>query len=352
MGERRHRVAVIPGDGIGPEVIREGLKVLRTAAERVGVELETVEFDLGAERYLKTGETLPDEVLEELRGFEAIYFGAIGDPRVPPGVLERGLLLKLRFSLDLYINLRPARLYPGLETPLKGKGPEQIDFVVVRENTEDLYVGAGGFAHKGTANEVAMEIMVATRHGVERCVRFAYELAMARRRKLALVDKANVLTHAHDLWRRVFEEVGEEYPEVEREALFVDAACIHMVERPERFDVIVTPNMFGDILTDLAASIAGGIGVAPSGNIRPGRVSMFEPVHGSAPDIAGKGVANPLAAILAGKMMLEHLGEHQAAELVERAVEEALRSGKVKPGRSRTWEIGDAVAELAASLPL
>ncbi|MBO8142914.1 MAG: 3-isopropylmalate dehydrogenase, partial [Firmicutes bacterium] len=259
-----HRIAVIPGDGIGPEVIREGLKVLRAAAERLGFTLETVEYDLGAERYLRTGETLPDAVLGEIKGFEAIYFGAIGDPRVPPGVLERGLLLKLRFSLDLYINLRPAKLYPGLETPLKGKGPEHIDFVVVRENTEDLYVGAGGFAHKGTKNEVAMEIMVATRHGVERCVRFAFELARKRRGKLALVDKANVLTHAHDLWRRVFSEVGEEYPDVETEALFVDAACIHMVERPERFDVIVTPNMFGDILTDLAASIAGGIGMAPS----------------------------------------------------------------------------------------
>jgi len=347
-----HRIAVIPGDGIGPEVIREGLKVLRVAAERLGIELETVEFDLGTERYLRTGETLPDAVLEELKGFDAIYFGAVGDPRVPPGVLERGLLLKLRFSLDLYINLRPAKLYPGLESPLKGKGPKDIDFVVVRENTEDLYVGAGGFAHRGKENEVAMEIMVATRQGVERCVRFAFELARRRRGRLSLVDKANVLTHAHDLWRRVFEEVGEEYPDVEREAIFVDAACIHMVERPERFDVIVTPNMFGDILTDLAASIAGGIGVAPSGNIHPGRVSMFEPVHGSAPDIAGKGVANPIAAILAGKMMLEHLGEGRAASLVERAVEEALKLGRVKPGRSRTWEIGDAVAELVASLPV
>ncbi|HIE08597.1 MAG TPA: 3-isopropylmalate dehydrogenase [Armatimonadetes bacterium] len=347
-----HRIAVIPGDGIGPEVIREGLKVIEVAAQRAGFEIEAVEYDLGAERYLRTGEVLPDSVLEELKGFEAIYFGAIGDPRVPPGVLERGLLLRLRFSLDLYINLRPARLYPGLETPLKGKGPKEIDFVVVRENTEDLYIGAGGFAHKGTNNEVAMEIMVATRRGVERCVRFAFELAMRRRKRVALVDKANVLVHSHDLWRRVFFEVGEEYPEVEREALFVDAACIHMVERPERFDVIVTPNMFGDILTDLAASIAGGIGVAPSGNIHPGRVSMFEPVHGSAPDIAGKGVANPLAAILAGAMMLEHLGEWGAARLVERGVEEALRSGRIRPGRSRTWEIGDAVADMVATLPV
>ncbi|RKY01747.1 3-isopropylmalate dehydrogenase [Candidatus Poribacteria bacterium] len=347
-----YKIAVLPGDGIGPEVVREALKVLRAVAERIGFDYETVEYDFGAERYLRTGETLPDSAIEEFKEMDAILVGAFGDPRVKPGILEHGIILKLRFSLDLYINLRPIKLYPGVPTPLKDKGPEDIDFVVVRENTEGLYAGIGGFLRKGTPDEVAIQVMVNTRKGVERCVRYAFELARKRNKKkrVTLCDKANVLIHAHDLWRRVFDEVGREFPDVEKDYAFVDATTMWMVKNPEWFDVIVTCNMFGDIITDLGAIIQGGMGIAASGNIHPGRVSMFEPIHGSAPKYAGKGMANPLAAICSMGMMLEHIGEEKGAKLVDRAVSELLASGKIKDlsaGKMgyTTSEVGDLVVE-------
>jgi len=354
--ERSHyKIAVIPGDGIGAEVVREGLKVLEVACKAEGVSYETVSFDIGGERYLRTGETLPDSVLDELRKFDAIYFGAIGHPDVPPGVLERGILLKLRFALDLFVNLRPVKLYPGVETPLKGKTPEDIDFVVVRENTEDVYALEGTSFQPSTENEVAIQPAIYTRRGTERVIRYAFELAVRRAKergkpaKVTLVDKANVMTVGHGLWRRVFGEVAKEYPDVETEALYVDAAAMEFVLHPERFQVVVTTNLFGDILTDLGAAIQGGIGIAPSGNIHPGKVSMFEPVHGSAPTIAGKGLACPLAAILTAALMMEHLGETKVAQRIEEAVTKALQTGKIrsleagKMGLS-TQEVGDLVA--------
>jgi 3-isopropylmalate dehydrogenase len=350
-----YKIAVIPGDGIGAEVVREGLKVLEIACKAEGVSYETVSFDIGGERYLRTGETLPDSILDELRRFDAIYFGAIGHPDVPPGVLERGILLKLRFALDLFVNLRPVKLYPGVETPLKGKTPEDIDFVVVRENTEDVYALEGTSFQPNTENEVAIQPAIYTRRGTERVIRYAFELAVrsAKERgkpaKVTLVDKANVMTVGHGLWRRVFGEVAKEYPDVETEALYVDAAAMEFVLHPERFQVVVTTNLFGDILTDLGAAIQGGIGIAPSGNIHPGKVSMFEPVHGSAPTIAGKGLACPLAAILTAALMMEHLGETKVAQRIEEAVTKALQTGKIrsleagKMGLS-TQEVGDLVA--------
>jgi 3-isopropylmalate dehydrogenase len=354
--ERSHyKIAVIPGDGIGAEVVREGLKVLEVACKAEGVSYETVSFDIGGERYLRTGETLPESVLDELRRFDAIYFGAIGHPDVPPGVLERGILLKLRFALDLFVNLRPVKLYPGVETPLKGKTPEDIDFVVVRENTEDVYALEGTSFQPNTENEVAIQPAIYTRRGTERVIRYAFELAVRRAKergkpaKVTLVDKANVMTVGHGLWRRVFGEVAKEYPDVETEALYVDAAAMEFVLHPERFQVVVTTNLFGDILTDLGAAIQGGIGIAPSGNIHPGKVSMFEPVHGSAPTIAGKGLACPLAAILTAALMMEHLGETKVAQRIEEAVSKALQTGKIrsleagKMGLS-TQEVGDLVA--------
>lgn len=354
--ERSHyKIAVIPGDGIGAEVVREGLKVLEVACKAEGVRYETVSFDIGGERYLRTGETLPESVLDELRRFDAIYFGAIGHPDVPPGVLERGILLKLRFALDLFVNLRPVKLYPGVETPLKGKTPEDIDFVVVRENTEDVYALEGTSFQPSTENEVAIQPAIYTRRGTERVIRYAFELAVRRAKergkpaKVTLVDKANVMTVGHGLWRRVFGEVAKEYPDVETEALYVDAAAMEFVLHPERFQVVVTTNLFGDILTDLGAAIQGGIGIAPSGNIHPGKVSMFEPVHGSAPTIAGKGLACPLAAILTAALMMEHLGETKVAQRIEEAVTKALQTGKIrsleagKMGLS-TQEVGDLVA--------
>ena len=321
-----YSVGIIGGDGIGPDVVSEALKVVRAA----GVDLDTTSYDLGGERYLRTGEVLPDAVLDDLRGHQAILLGAVGSPDVPPGVLERGLLLKMRFELDLYINLRP----------FSGKG---LEFAVVRENTEGVYVGEGGFLRKGTPQEIATQGAVNTRMGVERCVRFAYELARSRpRRHLTLVHKINVLTFAGDLWQRTFTEVGAEYPEVSTDYNHVDAACIHLVERPERYDVIVTDNLFGDILTDLAGAVTGGIGAAASANLNPDRTgpSLFEPVHGSAPDIAGTGRANPLAAIRSAAMMLEFLGEMDAAGRIVAACSEPLPS----PGASTT-EIGDTIAE-------
>ncbi len=354
MKRRRYRVGLIPGDGVGPEVIREGVKVLEAAAAKERVSLDWVPYDFGADRYLRTKEALPDSALQEFRKLDAIYFGAIGRPDVPPGALERGLLLKLRFELDLYINLRPCVLYPGVETPLRGKEPGDINFLVVRENTEGAYVGIGGIFKKGTPDEVAVQEDVNTRRGVERCVRFAFEQAVkARRRKVTLVDKSNVLIYAHDLWQRVFQEVGREFPKIVREHLFVDAACMEVVRNPARLDVVVTNNLFGDILTDLAAVVQGGMGVAPSGNLHPGRVGMFEPVHGSAPDIAGKGLANPVAAILAGAMMLEQIGAGAAAARVDGAVRSVLASGRVKSMEAgkmglSTSQLGDLIARAAS----
>ena len=319
------RVGVIAGDGIGPEVVAEALKVLRA----VGPDIETVDYDLGGARYLRTGELLPEATLEELRGLDAILLGAVGRPDVPPGVLERGLLLRLRFELDLYVNLRP----------LEGG---RLDCAVVRENTEGIYAGEGGFLRRGTPHEVATQGSVNTRMGVERCVRFAFELAQSRpRRHLTLVHKTNVLTFAGDLWQRTFDEEAAAHPDVTTAYHHVDAACIHLVESPERYDVIVTDNLFGDILTDLGGALAGGIGLAASANLNPARTgpSLFEPVHGSAPDIVGTGRANPLAAMRSAAMMLDFLGQGEAAARMTKAVSEAASL----PGT--TSEIGDAVAE-------
>ncbi len=333
-----YNVAVIGGDGIGPEVVAEALKVVDAA----GVSLTTTTYDLGADRYVRTGEVLPDAVLEELRTHDAILLGAVGPPvgssAVPPGVLERGLLLRLRFELDLYVNLRPFTGVPGAPAP-------DCDFVVVRENTEGTYAGEGGFLRKGTPFEVATQGSVNTRHGVERCVRFAFGLAAARRGHLTLVHKTNVLTFAGDLWQRTVAEVGEEYPGTRQDYNHVDAACIYLVEDPDRYDVVVTDNLFGDILTDLAGAIAGGIGYAASANLNPDRTgpSLFEPVHGAAHDIAGTGRANPAAAIRSAALMLEHLGEVSAATKVSHAVAQFIAS-QPEPSMS-TADIGDAVAE-------
>jgi len=322
-----HRIAVIGGDGIGPEVIAEALKVVRAA----GVELDTTFFDLGGARYLRDGEVLSDETLETLRGFDAILLGAVGTPGVPPGVIERGLLLKLRFSLDLYINQRPfAGTAPGHSKP--------HDFIVIRENTEGPYVGEGGVLRKGTAHEVATQGSVNSRHGVERCIRYAFELASKRERKhVTLVHKTNVLTFAGDLWQRTFDAVAAEYPKIATAYNHVDAACIYFVQDPHRYDVVVTDNLFGDILTDLGGAVSGGIGLASSANLNPARTgpSLFEPVHGSAPDIAGKGVANPVAAILSAALMLDHLGESKAAD--------AIRAACAKPTSGSTIAVGDEI---------
>jgi 3-isopropylmalate dehydrogenase len=348
-----HRIAVLPGDGIGPEVADEAMKVVRAAAETCGFTYETQSYDFGGDRYLKTGETLPDSALEEFRDFDAIFLGAIGHPDVAPGILEKGILLKIRFGLDQYINLRPVKLYPGVECPLKNKGPEDIDFVVVRENTEGIYTGSGGFQYKGTPQEVSLQVHVTTRFGVERCVRYAFDLARRRsaRRQLHLVAKTNVLTYVHDTWWRTFNEVGDsDYPDIRREYAHVDAACMWFVKNPEWFDVIVTDNQLGDIITDLGAAIQGGLGVAASGNLNPEGVSMFEPIHGSAPRYRGQGKINPMAAIAAAGMMLEHLGEEKAGGAVERALMSILAAGRVKDlaaGRMgyTTSEVGDMVAE-------
>ena len=396
---RAHRIAVIPGDGTGPEVIAEGRKALEAAARQAGFGLEWRSYDLGGARYLRTGETVTPSVLKELREVDAIYLGAIGHPDVKPGILEQGILLKIRFELDQYINLRPVKLYPGVWTPLKDKGPAEIDFVVVRENTEGLYAGVGGFLRKGTPDEVALQSSVNTRRGVERCIRFAFEAtrkrAASRTRlnvscgsglraegsgrlqhtssknpdlprapspepraehdvemkstKLTLCGKTNVLTYAHDLWQRVFNEVATEYRDIQTDYTHVDACCMWMVKNPEWFDVIVTDNMFGDIITDLGAMIQGGMGIAAGGNVNPEGVSMFEPIGGSAPKYTGKRIINPLAAICAGGMMLEQLGETKAARDLEQAVMsvtatklKSLAAGKM--GYS-TSEVGDLVVK-------
>ena len=345
-----YKIAVIPGDGIGPEVIREGIKVLGAVAPKYGIQFAYETFDWGGDRYLKSGEVMPANAVELMQQYDAIYLGAVGHPDVKAGIIEHQLLLGLRFGLDQYINLRPVKLYPNVDTPLKDKGPADIDYIVVRENTEDMYVGTGGFTHKGQANEVATQVAIYTRAGVERCVRYAYDLAMTRPRKqLTLVDKSNVLTFGHDLWQRVFKEVGQEYPEIKQQHAYVDACCMWMVKNPEWFDVIVTTNMFGDIITDLGAMTQGGMGIAASGNINPHGVSMFEPIHGSAPKYTGKNVINPLATINAASMMLDFLGEKQAAADVENAIIAALQTGKIPhlgAGAIPTDACGDLVASL------
>jgi 3-isopropylmalate dehydrogenase len=349
---KSYRVAVVPGDGTGPEVIAEGLKVLKAASAKYGFKLNLSHYDLGGERYKRTGEILSDETIEELRKFDAIYLGAIGHPDVKAGILEKGILLKLRFALDQYINLRPVKLYAGVDTPLKDKKPEDIDFVVVRENTEGLYAGAGGFLKKGTADEIATQESINTRKGVERCVRFAFEYCRKRNKakKLTLCGKTNVLTYAFDLWERTFYEVAREYPDIKTEYAHVDATSMWMIKNPEWFDVIVTDNLFGDIITDLGAMIQGGMGIAAGGNINPEGVSMFEPIGGSAPKYTGLNVVNPLAAIMAGQMMLETLGEETAAAAIEKAVMKVVaeKTKSMSAGQMgySTSEVGSLVAGL------
>lgn len=346
MTERRHRVALIPGDGIGPEVIAEAVEVLEVSARRDGFVLETETFDLGAERYLKSSETLPDDDLDGLSALDAVLLGAVGDPRVPPGVLEIGLLLRLRQELDLYVNLRPARLFEGVPSPLEGVTANDLDLVIVRENTEGLYSRQGQVIRVGTDQETATEMSVNTAAAVKRIVRYGFEVAASRAATLTLVHKENVLERAGGLYRRIFEAVGREYPQVPTRYQHADAAALGMVTDPGRFEVVVTDNLFGDILSDLAAGLVGGIGFVGSGNIHPGRVSVFEPVHGSAPDIAGTGKANPIGAILSAEMMLRHLGEETAADRLSAAV--ALVAGKVAAGELTTSEIGDLVKEAVA----
>jgi 3-isopropylmalate dehydrogenase len=346
-----YKIAVIPGDGTGPEVIREGLKVLEAVAEKFNFKYDLINYDLGGQRYLKTGETLPDSVLEELKKCSAIYLGAIGHPEVKPGILERGILLKLRFGLDQYINLRPVRLYNEKFCPLKDKKPEDIDFVVVRENTEGLYKGMGEFQNKGTKDEVAIQVSHNTKKGIQRCIRYAFHYCQKRNKnkKVTLCGKTNVLTYAWDLWERTFYEVAKEYPDIQTGYAHVDATCMWMVKNPEWFDVIVTDNMFGDIITDLGAMIQGGMGIAAGGNINPEGVSMFEPIGGSAPKYTEKNVINPLAAICALGMMLENLGEVKAGKAVEDAVIKIVRTklkslAAGKMGYS-TQEVGDLVVD-------
>jgi 3-isopropylmalate dehydrogenase len=351
---KSYNIALIGGDGTGPEVLREGVKVVNAAAETYGFKLEYQDYDLGGERYMRTGETCPDSIVEEMKKFDSIYLGAIGHPDVKPGILELGILLKLRFALDQYINLRPVKLYPNVPTPLKDKGPADIDFVVVRENTGGIYTGMGGAAMVGTQGEVATQLMVYTRPVVERCIRFAYEYARKRNKKkeLTLVHKCNVLTNVGDLWVRTHKEVGDsDYADIKQDYNHVDACTMWMVKSPEYYDVIVTSNLFGDIITDLGAMIQGGMGIAAGGNINPEGVSMFEPIGGSAPKYTGKNIINPLAAICAGGMMLETLGEEKAAAAVDKAVNDALASGKIKDlaaGRMgmSTSEVGDFIASL------
>ena len=346
------KIAVIGGDGTGPEVTQEAIKVLDAVSKLEGFTYETTDFDFGGERYLKTGDILPEGAVDQLRQHDAIYLGAVGHPDVPPGVLEKGLLLELRFQLDQYINLRPVKLYPGVETPLAGKTPEDIDFVVVRENTEDMYAGIGGFLKKGTADEVASQTAVYTRKGCERCLRWAFEFTQKRNnpkgKRLTLVAKTNVLTFGHDLWWRTNQEVAKDYPDVEADYNHVDACCMWMVKNPEYYDVIVTTNMFGDIITDLGAMVQGGMGIAAGGNINPEGTSMFEPIGGSAPKYTGQNVINPLAAICSGALMLEHLGENEAAKAIENTVISVTREKIKDLGAGRmgysTTEVGDLVA--------
>ncbi|MDE3258233.1 MAG: 3-isopropylmalate dehydrogenase [Gemmatimonadota bacterium] len=350
-----YKIAVIPGDGTGPEVVVEGLKCINAVARKCGFDFETATFDFGGERYLRTGETLPDSALEELRGFDAIYLGAIGHPDVRPGILEKGILLRTRFELDQYINLRPVKLYPNVDCPLKDKGPADVDFVVVRENTEGLYSGAGGFLKQGTPDEVAVQESINTRKGVERCLRYAFEFTRRRGRTntLTLCGKTNVLTYAFDLWERTFNEVGDaDYADVKRDYAHVDAITMWMVKNPEWFDVIVTDNMFGDIITDLGAMIQGGMGVAAGGNINPEGVSMFEPIGGSAPKYTGMGVINPVAGIAAAQMMVDVLGETEGAVILENAIIQVVGTKLKGMGAGEmgfnTSEVGDLIADEVA----
>jgi len=350
-----YKIAVIPGDGTGPEVTAEAVKVFDAAAKRAGFTYETTNFDFGGDRYLRTGEVLPESAVSDLGKFDAILLGAIGHPDVKPGILEKGILLKLRFELDLYINLRPVKLYEGVDTPLKDKGPAEIDFVVVRENTEGLYAGAGGTLKRGTPDEVAVQESINTRKGVERCLRYAFDYTRKRdrRKTLTLCGKTNVLTYAFDLWERAFNEVGQaDYTDIKRDYAHVDATCMWMVKNPEWFDVIVTDNMFGDIITDLGAMIQGGMGIAAGGNINPETVSMFEPIGGSAPKYTGQGVINPMAAIAAAQMLLAHLGETEAATRVDAAiahvVSKELKSMQAGKMGYSTSQVGDLVAKAVA----
>ena len=357
---KTYNLAVLPGDGTGPEVTAEAVKVLKHAADLGGFKLELTDFDFGGDRYLRTGEVLPPNAADELRAFDAILLGAIGHPGVAPGILEKGILLKLRFELDQYINLRPVRLYPGVETPIKDKGPADIDYVVVRENTGDVYTGSGGTSMKGTPHEVAIQEMIYTRFQVDRCLKYAFEYAQKHGKKarglsdvntLGLVGKTNVLTYVFDLWERAFHEMGAaEYADIRRDYYHVDATCMWMVKNPEWFDVLVTGNMFGDIITDLGAMTQGGMGIAAGGNINPEGVSMFEPIGGSAPKYTGQGVINPLAAICAGAMLLETLGEEASATRIEEAVKVATGSKLKSLAAGRrgysTSQVGDLVCEL------
>jgi 3-isopropylmalate dehydrogenase len=351
-----HKIAVIPGDGTGPEVVAEGIKVLAAVAGPAGIKFDFTYYDLGGERYKRTGEILPDSVIAELRQFDAIYLGAIGHPDVAPGILEKGILLKARFALDQYINLRPVVLYAGVDCPLKDKGPEQIDFVVVRENTEGMYVGAGGFHKHGTPDEVATQTSINTRKGVDRCLKYAFELARKRNKdkKLTLVAKTNVLTFASNLWFRAFEAMAPQYPDITTDYAHVDATCMWFVKNPEWFDVVVTDNLFGDIITDLGAIIQGGMGVAAGGNINPEGVSMFEPIGGSAPKYTGLGVVNPIASIAAAQMMLETLGEAKAAKAIDGAIRRAaskdLKSMAAGKMGMSTGQVGDLIAKYVAEL--
>jgi tartrate dehydrogenase/decarboxylase/D-malate dehydrogenase len=365
-----YKIATIGGDGIGPEIIAEGKKVLNSAGEVFNFDIEWVDFEIGADRYIATGQLLTEEDLDGLSEFNAIYFGAIGDERVKPGVLEKGILLALRFHFDQYVNLRPIRLLEGVETPLAGKGPKDIDFVVVRENTEDFYVGIGsrfkkhqkidlaierelysvkfGLDVESDAEEIAYQIGVITREGARRVQKYAFDLAQQRRKKLTSVDKANVLSDVYGLWREVFTETAKGYPDVATEFNFVDAITMWFVKNPEWFDVVVTPNMFGDIITDLGAMIQGGLGLAPGGNINPDGTSMFEPIHGSAPKYKGMDVANPIATIWAGSLLLDHIGEHEAAAAVLRAIEKSIKDGVVTKdmgGTVGTAKAGSHVAD-------
>ncbi len=373
-----YRIAVIPGDGIGPEIINEGKKVIEAVSEKENFEVEWIEYPFGADHYLETGELLNEDALKEMEKMDAIYLGALGDPRVKPGVLEKGILLALRFYFDQYVNLRPVKLLEGVECPLKNKKPEDIDFVVVRENTEDFYVGIGNHANVGKNKqeleiirslysvkfgldievdgcEIAYQIGVISRKGAERVIRYAFELARKRGdSRVTAVDKANVLSHVYNFWRSIVEEVSKDYPDIEHEFNFVDAITMWFVKNPEWYQTIVTPNMFGDIITDLGAMIQGGLGLAPGGNINPDGVSMFEPIHGSAPKYAGKNVANPIATIWAGAMMLEEIGEEKAAKDIVKAIELVLKEGKVRTkdlgGKATTSEMGDAIAKKVKEL--
>lgn len=350
--EKTYKIALIPGDGTGPEVAREGIKVAQATAQKFGFKLDITEFDFGGERFLRTGEILPDSALNDLKSFDSIYLGAIGHPDVKPGILEVGILLKMRFAFDQYINLRPVKLYPGVETPLKDKSHKDIDFVVVRENTGGIYTGVGGAVQVGTPIEIATQVMIYSRPVVERCIKYAYEYTRKRnqRKLLTLVHKCNVLTYCGDLWVRVHKEIGDKYyPDIKQDYNHVDAATMWFVKSPEFYDVIVTENLFGDIITDLAAMIQGGLGIAAGGNINPEGISMFEPMGGSAPKYTGKNIINPLAAISAAGMMLDTLGESKAAKAIDDAISNSLGSGKIKSlsaGKMGmgTKEVGDLIA--------